>query len=340
MNGLQRIMSAVSGEKPDRIPLSLTLSLYGAKLTNCPLKEYYTNPDYYVAGQQKVFEAIAPDIIFSPFTLPKFGEAFGSEIKYFDNQPPNLKKPVIKNIEDIHNLDFPKALESDVIRYFSESIKGLKENLGHEVAIAAIAPSPFELPVMLMGIGNWLDLLLSYPKESESLIGKSSEFFLNITNQFFENGATFIVLPTIFFNPTIITKGIAKKLIHNSQNIFSQLRGPVVLHSGGARMTPFLEIYENLANVVGFVINSDDSLIDARKNTTQDQVIVGNIEGPTLANLSKEEIATQTLEICNKFSTDSNFIFGSSGADISYNTPLDNILIIKKVLEQLSEDKS
>ena len=44
MNSVERVFVAVEGKSVDRPAVTLTLSLYGAKLTGCPVKEYYTNP--------------------------------------------------------------------------------------------------------------------------------------------------------------------------------------------------------------------------------------------------------------------------------------------------------
>jgi len=95
---------------------------------------------------------------------------------------------------------------------------------------------------------------------------------------------------------------------------FSRVKGPLVLHSGGAKMQPFLNIYQGLANVAAFVVNSDDDLCKVREKLPQ-QVIIGNIEGPDLNKLSAEAVSRKTAEICEHFGNDPHFIFGSSGAD-------------------------
>ena len=337
MNGIQRVMAAINGEEKDRLPLSLTLSLYGARLTDCPLKEYYTDSKKYVEGQQKVFDEIGPDIIFGPFALPLYGKAFGSEIKFFDDQAPNLTKPVVKKIEDIKNLDFEKALESVEINYFVQTVKRLSGSLGKDVIIAPIALSPVDLPIMFMGIGDWLDIVLTYPEKAEALIEKTSEFFLKLSDLFFDSGASTIVMPSTFVNPTIITKEIANNFQSVLDNTFAKSKGPLIMHSGGAKMIPFLEIFEEISNVAAFVINSDDKLKTARERLSNGHVIIGNIEGPDMGNLNRDEIIESTKKICASFGKDPNFIFGSSAADISFYTPVENIKIIKETIENIYE---
>jgi len=334
MNGIQRVMAAIKGEEKDRLPISLTLSLYGAKLINCPLKEYYTDYKKYVEGQQMIFSEIGPDIIFGPFALPLYGKAFGSEIRYFEDQAPNLTKPIVRKVEDIKNLDFDKALESTEINFIVNTIKHLSQTLGNEVIIAPIAIGPVDLPVMILGMGGWLDLILSYPEISSALLEKTSDFFLKLSDKLFNAGASVIVMPAVFVNPKIITLEIANNFQSTLDRAFAKTKGPLILHSGGAKIIPFLEIFKQISNVAGFVINSDDRLESARANLTSNHVIIGNIEGPDLEQMDKTAVATITKNICSSFGRDPNFIFGSSAADIPFNTPIGNIKIIKETIEK------
>ena len=64
MNSIDRVMATIQGTDKDCIPLSLTLSLYGAALTNCPLDEYYTDSKKYVSGQLKVLMKLNPILFF------------------------------------------------------------------------------------------------------------------------------------------------------------------------------------------------------------------------------------------------------------------------------------
>ena len=44
MNSMERILATLAGEPTDRRAISLTLPLYGARLTSCDLRTYYTDP--------------------------------------------------------------------------------------------------------------------------------------------------------------------------------------------------------------------------------------------------------------------------------------------------------
>ncbi|MEQ8224253.1 MAG: uroporphyrinogen decarboxylase family protein, partial [Candidatus Eremiobacterota bacterium] len=107
MNSLERVTCAIRGEVSDRPPVSVTLSMYGARLTGCPLEKYYTDAAAYAEGQSAVKEIFQPDIIFTPFVLTAEGEAFGSRVKFFQNQPPNMSEPSVKSAEEFLKLPVP-----------------------------------------------------------------------------------------------------------------------------------------------------------------------------------------------------------------------------------------
>ncbi len=88
MRSLDRVLATIDAQPTDRRAVSLTLSLYGAGLTGCPLTRYYNDPGEYALGQARALETIGPDILFGPFALPLEGEPFGSEVRIFDDQAP------------------------------------------------------------------------------------------------------------------------------------------------------------------------------------------------------------------------------------------------------------
>ena len=61
MNSMERIQAALAGKPVDRRAIAPVLGLYGARLTNCPLDQYYTDPAAYARGQSAVRETFQPD---------------------------------------------------------------------------------------------------------------------------------------------------------------------------------------------------------------------------------------------------------------------------------------
>ena len=51
LTSAERVLRAVGHGEPDRVPLCLTFSLYGAKELQIPVKEYFSRPEHVVRAQ-------------------------------------------------------------------------------------------------------------------------------------------------------------------------------------------------------------------------------------------------------------------------------------------------
>ena len=118
MNGLERIMAAVTGDNSDYQPFTMLLSLYGASLIKSDTTEYYHNPDLWFQGQEAAVEAFDPDIVITPFSFPIEAEAYGSELVYLNKYAPNIRKPFITNLSQIKSLPVIDFDKSKSIQFF------------------------------------------------------------------------------------------------------------------------------------------------------------------------------------------------------------------------------
>lgn len=335
MNSKERVFSVLTGNKPDKNPVSLTLSLFGSKLINCSSEIYYSNYKEYVKGQSAIVENVSPDILFSPFSLSLEGAAFGSEIFFHTNGAPVVKKPTSKNINDIKNLKLPDFNKNKFINFITDSVKLLKELYGNTHPIAGIVSSPVDLPIMLTGIENWLEILLFDEKKAKEIIDITSEFFINYSNNLISNGADFIVIPATFCNPKIITKEIIENFVIQKLNkIFPKIKAPIVIHHGGNKIDSFIESYIKLKNVIGFVISPHDNFSEIRKIIGNDYLLMGNIEGPNIINMSESVIEKLCFNIKENTKNDPKFIFSTSGADICYETDINKLILIKNLMSK------
>ncbi len=212
MNSMERIMATLQGKPVDRRAVSLTLSLYGARLTSCDLQTYYTNPARYARGQSAVRELFKPDIIFAPFALPLLGAAFGGEVRFFENQAPNLVKPAISSASEIDQLVVPDIDTDPHLTYFRECIRLLAAECGTEIPVVAIALSPVDLPSMIMGIEPWLETLLFDEEGFNRMLDITTPHFVKWVNALLADGATCVALPAAFTNSNILPHNIAEKI--------------------------------------------------------------------------------------------------------------------------------
>lgn len=325
MNSLERVTAALQGTRPDRPAVTLTLSLYGARLTSCPLQEYYTNPHAYLAGQLAVIEQFGPDIVFCPFALTAEAEAWGCEVAYIANNPPNLKKPILRHADRIVDLREPDIDSQPRLVYLRESTRLLAAACKGQRPVAGILLSPIDLPALLMGIENWLETLLFDPANTRLMLEKSVAFFVRWANALLADGATFLAIPSMFSNPRLLTPKIVETtVLPILADAMQQVGGPVVFHHGGNPIGKFIHLYDKLP-AAAFLIDTRDSFADVRKIIGNDRLLLGNIDGPTLSRHSPEHIRTLCRKLLTDRIDDRHFILATAGADVPYDTPLANI---------------
>lgn len=331
---IERVFGTIQGSPGDRVPFTLSLSLYGANFAGCGLSEYYSRYNNYVCGQQAIVNELEPDIIFTPFALVKEAEAFGSVPVYLNNNAPNLMKPAVSKHSEISSIRLPRWEDHSGLNYLIECTRALAEKYRGQLPVAAICCSPTELPALIMGIEGWLDTLLFHPEEARHLMEITGEFFVEFANALFLAGASCIVTFANFSNPTIITRKIAvETMIPVLQKYYSRLKGPVIFHHGGPDILPFLDLYLKLPNLVGLVISPKDSFEDARKIAGQEIALLGNINGPLLLKANLETVNRWTENLLKSRKSDHRFILASSNADVPLETPLINLKAISRLVK-------
>jgi uroporphyrinogen decarboxylase len=330
-------MSAVTGTDADHQPFTMLLSLYGANFVTSDIRHFYRNPATWFEGQRKVVELFDPDILITPFSFPLEAEAFGSELVFIPQYAPNIKKPILTDLSQIKNMAIPDVQTSPNLQFFLQSATMLTDEYKGTKAIGAPLHSPCDLPALLMGIEMWIDTLLFHPAEAEMLLEKTVEHFVNLGNEFFDRGATFLIIPLNFTNPLIITERILLRLLPYLQKAFAQMKGPIVIHNGGCVLQPFLSHFAKLPNVIAFVLDPREKFADARSIIGNDIVLMGNLDGPNIHQLIPQQVQEKCLKILTDRKDDKHFIFATSNADIAYHTSIENLKMVKDTIRNFKK---
>lgn len=322
MNSKERVLLALRQQPQQQRPFTLTLSLYGARLTGCPLTEYYRQPHRYVEGQEAVMALCAPDILFAPFALSLEAEAFGSELIFLPNNPPNVKKPAFRSADEFIDQQAPDIDNHPSLCYFRESTRLLSGKYDGSTPICTLLTAPVDLPAIILGIDQWLETLLFAPDKAAHIMEKTTSHFAAMANALLADGASFIGVPTMFTNPRILYPHLIKEIILPAlARSFSMVEGPIVFHHGGNPMASGLSEYASLPHVAGFALDHRDSLTEARAHLGPERLILGNLNGITLARVKSETIMKKVHEILEDRKEDPCFIFATANADIPFATP-------------------
>jgi uroporphyrinogen decarboxylase len=326
MNSIERIQATLAGESVDRPAVVPILSLYGMKVADNSPERYYTEPETYVAGQKAVMSAFAPDLILGPFAFALLGAAFGSELAWVPNQAPNLRRTALSRLDQWQHIAWPSSATHPHLRYFSDSLRGLKESFNGRALVATCLPLPTDLPPLIIGMDLWTETLLFDPDGVSQVMDRVIPFFLQLVHDHIAAGADLIVGTSAFTSPTVLTRELVLARVRpHLETMLSQLKAPVIVHHGGSTQCGHLDLLVDLPSVCGFVLDERDSVLEARNALGPAPALLIGPLGPRLSTLSAKEVERQCRVKLNSAGDDPRIILCNSGPDIPLETPAENI---------------
>ena len=335
MNSRERFFNLVKGRPIDRRPFGALLSLYGARLTDCPLERFFNDPQAYARGQDAVRQAVAPDFLTGPFLLAGYGEAFGAVLRYTDDYVPNLLRPAIASAGEIQNLSVPDIDAHPRILFIRDSIRRIAAAHGKEAVIIGIVLNPLDLPLMIMGLDAWLMTVLTDESGTRRMLDITIPFFVRLCAAMIADGADAIAMPMSFFTRDITTKNLVSEFaLPVFREALSRVGGSLIFHHTGSSFFDYLDLLDTLPGVLGYTLDVKDPLPEARRRVRNEAVLFSGFDGPSLHTLTSAGIRARSLELLAERKDDGRFVLFAAGTDVDLRTPVDHLLALKLAVEE------
>jgi len=326
MNSFERVMNTLQGLPVDRVPVLAVLNVLSTKLTNFPMKKIYTDIESYIESQKVIVDTFGIDMVLSTFDYSVIGEAFGSKVVFFDNQAPNIKKPLTISMDDFLKQPLPDLKVTGRLPMVLATSQKLAEIYNGKVPVFAAVPGVCSLPALIFGLEKWLDTLLFDPVSASRIMGYTGKFFVEWCNALLKAGNTAV----------IITEGMtAKEIIYRElfttrflpiiQELFPKIHGPIIFHHTGGSIDHILDLLSTIPGLLAVAVGSKDNLIQARKLVGSQMSIIGNLDNLSFPALSEDGIYRLSQKELEEMSECGHYFLANSGADIPITTPLENV---------------
>ncbi|PLX13477.1 MAG: methylcobamide--CoM methyltransferase MtbA [Marinilabiliales bacterium] len=328
MTSLQRVLTALGQKEPDRVPLFLLLTMHGAKELGMSIKEYFSKGENVAKGQLLLREKYGNDCYYAFFYAPIEVEAWGADVIYREDGPPNSGEPLIKNIDDILKLKPPVVKGNLALEKNLECIRLLKENGADEVPIIGVVMSPFSLPVMQMGFEKYLILMHEHPETFEHLMKLNEEFIVSWANAQIEAGATAIT----YFDPVSSTSIIPRELFLKTgfqiaKRTISKINGPTAIHLASGRCLPIIDdLAQTGTAIVGTSVLED--LVEVKSQCNGRLTVLGNLNGIEMCRWTKREAENAVKDAIDKAAAGGGFILSDNHGEIPYQVSDEIIMTI------------
>lgn len=334
MNSMERVMTAITHKEPDRVPLFHLFSHYGAKELGISIKEYFSNSENVVEAQLRMREKYSNDCLYTFSYAPIEVEAFGGEVIYIEDGPPNSGQPFIKNFEQIKNIKLPVIKESKPLQRVLETTQSLKKSVGDEAPIIGVVMSPFSLPVMQIGFEKYLELIYYREDEFNHLMKINQEFCVAWANAQFDAGATAITYFDPLASPTIIERSTYIKTGHKiAKETISRFKGATATHLASGNALPVLDdIVSTGSAVLGF---SEKDNIEKIKEKAKGKIcLLGNLNGIEMVNWDTKTTQNKVKNLIQKAAVGGGFILSDNHGDLPWQVSESTLLEISEAVKE------
>ncbi len=335
MNSMERTLQSLQHKSPDRVPLFLLFSHYGAKHLNRGIKEYFHDTDAVVRAQIELQRKFSSDCYYTFQYAALETEAMGGEVRFFDEAPPNAGPPILKSRDQLRDLAVPDMTAEPLKRILS--ITGeLHHHSRGEIPIIGVVMSPFSLPVMQMGFEEYIKVLYRDPDFFEELMAFNAEFCAGWANAQLEAGATAIC----YFNP-LASREIIEAPLYNRTGkradleTTGKIKGPVAFHLASGISEPSVEdVIATGSAVIG--VSSRDNLKLLKKETLNRITILGNINALDLVHADPSKIDSTVKEIIHSAGRSGGLILSENHGEIPWQAREENLFQISESVKSFS----
>ncbi len=318
MTSMQRVLTTLGFQEPDRVPLFLLLTLHGAKDLGLSIREYFSRPDYVVEGQLRLRARFGHDCLYGFFYAPVEVEAFGGEVLYVDDGPPNSGAPFIRSVESIPSLVPPDVRGTPCLRKVLEAQSGMKARVGDEVPIIGVVMSPFSLPVMQLGFERHIELLYERRELFERLMAVNEAFCVSWANAQLEAGATAICYFDPVSSPTCVPPDVYRETgMLVAKRTLAAIRGPTATHFASGLCRAVIDDVAS-TGTAAIAVSAMEDLVELKAASHRRLSLIGNLNGIEMRTWSPEEAERQTRRAIDSAAAGGGFILSDNHGEIPY----------------------
>jgi len=315
MTPLEILSATILGEPTPRVPIFCNLLDQGARTLNMLPEQYFSKGEYVAEGQLKMLKHYGHDNVWSASYVGKEAQLLGcNEILFANNGVPNVADFVLKSWADIENFVIPKDItQHPQWESIGDCLKILHQEVGKTHPICAYVTAATSLPVILMGMDKWMELVLVGPTDlRDLLVKKCSDFVQQQLSAYRAAGANVI----IYANPFATTYFLPKKLVVDWSMPWMQqdLKGGIdniVFYGGMAPINTVTELVVDKLNINIFYPAPEDDLIESKRFIKGNGLTSGVLDDIKMIHWSPEQTRNEVKRIMQLGKPGGHFLFGT-----------------------------
>lgn len=316
-----RLAAALAHREADRVPFFLPATMHGARLLGVPLREYLGSAELLVRGQLRLRELLGHDALSCFVCSAGEVEAFGGEVLWFDDGPPNAGAPPLRSAADIERLRPPDPRVSPTLRRTLAVAAALRREVGDAVPIMGGAVAPFSLPALQLGIGPWFEMIHEAPALARRLVQVNEAFCAAWASALLEAGASAVGLGEPLASPTMVPRRIYLDLgLPALRRTLAAIRGPVSVSTASASAAAVaLDLVD--AGAVGVGVSAQDDLAEVKRTLKGRAAVMGNLDGLRMRGWSAADAEREVRVAIAAAGPGGGFVLSEHHGEVPFQVP-------------------
>tara|TARA_B100000959_G_scaffold152202_1_gene159572 strand:- start:52769 stop:53851 length:1083 start_codon:yes stop_codon:yes gene_type:complete len=326
MNSLQRIVSAIKGEKPDRVPVTVLAINRCLREAGFSTEECLRDPEKMAKGKLIGAERFGDDAVVAGTDLFVESECLGSKVVVYEHTPV-VTEYFIKEKSDIEKLKVPNPKTDGRMPFVAEEIRLLKKSVGDTKVVVPVTGGPVTTASQLFGPEQLLVAMVLDKPWVHKLLRICTDTSLAYWAELIDAGAHAIVLLEPFTANTIMSpeqyEEFATPYLKEIFE-FSWSKGVVGVNHVCADTSM---VWSQMSSVGALALQLDYPISMAEvKSAVGDKICISGNVHPVDYMLygTPEAVYWKSREVIEEAANGSLFILGS-GCDLNPATPVENI---------------
>lgn len=334
MTPMQRTLTALGYQEPDRVPFFLLLTMHGARELGLSIQEYYSRPEYVIEGQIRLREKYQSDCYMAFLYASIETEAFGGDTLFIPDGPPNAGSPILRTLADIETLQAPDIETSPSLVKILNIIRGLKVHAQDTIPIVGVIISPFSLPVMQMGFEPYLDLIYTNEDLFWLLMKKNEEFSVAWANAQLQAGATAICYFDPVSSPTCIPPELYRKTgLLVAQRSISRIVGPTVTHLASGIALPIITDLVT-TGTMGIGVSATEDIGVVKQACQSQMAVIGNLNGIEMRRWTPDQAEEAVRQAIAKAGPGGGFLLSDNHGEIPWQVSEETLFALSAAVKK------
>jgi uroporphyrinogen decarboxylase len=339
MNGRQRIVAALRGEWPDRVPVMLHNFLMAAREAGYTQRQYREDPRKIADSFIRSVEKYGYDGVLVDVDTATLADAVGVPVDFPEDEPARCTRGCLSSLAQVRDLPPPDISRHPRVQTWLEAVRLVKRHFGGDVYLRGNCDQdPYSLAASMRGAADWM-MDLKDPDQHEDAF-RLLDYCAGVTCQFLRlmagTGADMLSNGDSLAGPDVVSPAFYRQFAQAwERKVADQSHAlglPYVLHVCGRTDRILGDMLETGADGLELDYKTDVRVIHAKLKDRA--VFIGNIDpSGVLALGTPALVERKTRELLEVYADSPRFIL-NAGCAIPATTPPENLRTMIRVARE------